>query len=285
MNSKLLTTTLGFPLVFTSLLNFSNAANAAVFSAGSELQIQADLTLPGDGTALFRPEVPGVPNIPAPVGNQAIVNIGTGNNSGSFEVFNSPPVIPVQGEILSIDLGTFGGGNPVPFLPNNNAFNTIDAPFSSVANFIELPAQNPEPGETADPITATTFNIDSLQIRGVNFLGTLDAAGDPANGASLFESFQIIGTGNFLNEGDRTDAEFSFTAQGYFFEDGDGDGLITLGNDNDVLDFDGSFSGSIITLGEDEPNDIPEPGSALAILGLGSLIATTKLGKRKRQKA
>lgn len=267
MNSKLFSTTLGFSLVATGLLSFSNSASAAVFSSGSEIQLDANLILDGSGDIKFVPKVgtSTTPPTPAEPGDYAVFSIGTGTNLGDFEVYNAPnePIppgtFPIQGEILSFQVNpsTLDLITPLP-----------------LDDFLILPSATPVGGEIGlvDPIPASTFTITELDISGINQIGTLIDGETP-----VFSSFGILGSGFFLSEGERTDAILEFTTQGFFSEDLNGDGLI----EGSELDTEGSISGSIIV--EDEGMQVPEPTSMLSLLFVGSLIGTG-VYKNKRHK-
>ncbi|MGK7895631.1 MAG: hypothetical protein AB4372_18955 [Xenococcus sp. (in: cyanobacteria)] len=254
MKSSLLGASLAVPLFGATLFGFYSSASAFTFSAGSELQIDANLILDGSGDVKFVPKVgtSTTPPTPAEPGEYGIFGIGTGTNLGDFAVYNIPNAPlgtnNIQGEILSFQV------NPL----------TLEVQDLPLVDFLILPAVDPEPSEVLAgiaPIPASTFTITDLTITGINQIGTLVDGITP-----VFSSFDINGDGFFTSEGTNTPARLEFTTQGFFSEDLDGDGLISP----DELDTDGSISGTIIT---DEVS-VPEPTSILSLLICGSLIGS-----------
>ena len=177
-------------LLLGGVLTQVNSADAAILTGELQLGGALDLgidTRPGSigGFAvLFEPAVPGGVGA-APVDTYAFMTIGNANNSGSFEIFNSPndftnPATSYSGEVLSFDTLTDFSSLPFMRLPAVSSFD--------------------DPGMGAS-ILATDIFLEDFTI------GTPIQSGD-------FVRIAFLGHGFALNDGVKTPVRFDFTAQG-----------------------------------------------------------------------
>jgi hypothetical protein len=218
-------------LVVGGVLSQIAPANAA--SLNGVVQAGGALELPNNTTILFAPDEDTFVGT-APVGEYAAFNIPSSSNTGDFTIYNSPnpftpPVIPYLGSVLSVDTS-----------------------LATALPFIVLPAATNPPDTTGPSLAETEIFVTSFSFQPL-----------PPSGG--FVQFAFNGTGFAVNDGDISQVEFDFTAQGE-------------GSVLDPFSIFYSYSGTITFTHQ----DVPEPTSSAALIGLGLIGGGMMLKRRIR---